>query len=240
MSTVLDHLVTRIVDVPKNGACDAYAKKAFDYTQFTGTRSTGMVALPESIICARRHRPEPHGSTMTGDWKATRTDSTLTRGKRLHQLASAAGFRTNTDGCYGHCNPPSRAHAVAASRMPHSRHTKNVARKILLRLPLSSTPPRSDAPAYRPVCDKHYSCRTSVVTRVFNARGIVRSQALWQVNFTGEPESPPTSLARTRARDGTPIAPPPQTAQPRPKPFFCTASSDQRDGLIFHLRHFQN
>ncbi|EAN93328.1 hypothetical protein Tc00.1047053506595.21 [Trypanosoma cruzi] len=111
----------------------------------------------------------------------------LTNGKRPHWSASAAGFRTNTDGCCGHCNSPSRANAVAASRMPHRRHAKNFARK-LLSLPLDTTPTRSDAPAYRPVCGKHCSCRVSVVTHGFNSSGVARSLALWKVNFPSEPE----------------------------------------------------
>ncbi|RNF06619.1 hypothetical protein TcG_10304 [Trypanosoma cruzi] len=50
-------------------------------------------------------------------------------------------FPHNTDGCYDHCNPPSRENAVGAARMPHSRHAKNFARK-LLSFPLD--PPRHD------------------------------------------------------------------------------------------------
>ncbi|RNC35239.1 hypothetical protein TcCL_Unassigned01891 [Trypanosoma cruzi] len=80
----------------------------------------------------------------------TRTDATLTRGEgaapaRIRtSLFSHRGFAHNTDGCYGPCNPPSRAHAVGAARMPHRRHAKNFAWKRLL-LPLDTTPPRSDA-----------------------------------------------------------------------------------------------
>ncbi|RNE96475.1 hypothetical protein TcG_12995 [Trypanosoma cruzi] len=103
-----------------------------------------MVALAESIIRVRQLKPEAHRSSVRGDWEPTHTDSTLNKGKRPHWSASAAGFRTNTDGCYDHCNSPSRAHAVGAARMPHSRHAKNFARKRLL-LPLDLTPPRSDA-----------------------------------------------------------------------------------------------
>ncbi|RNC34271.1 hypothetical protein TcCL_Unassigned02959 [Trypanosoma cruzi] len=50
-------------------------------------------------------------------------------------------FRRNTYGSHDHCNPPSRAHAVGAALISHSRHAKNFARKRLL-LPL--TPPRHD------------------------------------------------------------------------------------------------
>ncbi|RNC52233.1 hypothetical protein TcCL_ESM10569 [Trypanosoma cruzi] len=146
-----------------------------------------MVALDESIIWAQRHKPEPRRTTVTGDWEATHTDSTLTNGKRPYWPASAPGLRTNTDGCCGHCNSSSRAHAVAASRMPHRRHAKNFARK-LLSLPLNPTTPLSNAPADCPVRGKHCSCRVSVVTHGFNSRGVARSLALWKVNFPSEPE----------------------------------------------------
>ncbi|RNC53119.1 hypothetical protein TcCL_ESM09589 [Trypanosoma cruzi] len=83
-----------------------------------------------------------------------------------------------------------------------------------------------------------------------NADGVTRSHALWKAKFPGEleppgipPEPPPATRARARARDGTLIAPPPQTARPRPKALsssFRTASYDQRAGLRLHLRHFHN
>ncbi|RNC39833.1 hypothetical protein TcCL_NonESM10765 [Trypanosoma cruzi] len=81
-----------------------------------------------------------------------------------------------------------------------------------------------------------------------NAQGITRSQALREFSFPGEPEppeippEPPLSAwARTRARDGTPIAPPPQTAKPMPKPLPCsfrTVSYEKQAGTVFYLRHF--
>ncbi|PWV17823.1 hypothetical protein C3747_16g103 [Trypanosoma cruzi] len=41
-----------------------------------------------------------------------------------------------------------------------------------------------------PVCGKHCSCRTSVVTHMVNAHGITRSQALREFGFRGESEPP--------------------------------------------------
>ncbi|RNC55332.1 hypothetical protein TcCL_ESM07196 [Trypanosoma cruzi] len=77
----------------------------------------------------------------TGNPRARKPPSLV--GKRPQQPAPAPVFLTNTDGCYDHRSPPSRANAVGAARMPHSRHAKNFARKCLLLL-LDSTP-RSDA-----------------------------------------------------------------------------------------------
>ncbi|RNC32369.1 hypothetical protein TcCL_Unassigned05025 [Trypanosoma cruzi] len=81
-------------------------------------------------------------SQATGNGRA-RTPPSLV-GKRPHWPAFAPEFPTNTDGCHDHCSPPPHAHAVAAARMPHSRHAKEFARKRLL-LPLDPTTPRSDA-----------------------------------------------------------------------------------------------
>ncbi|KAF8307086.1 hypothetical protein TcBrA4_0021050 [Trypanosoma cruzi] len=101
--TVLDHLVTHIVDVPfflassteertrtqfvlghcgvpRNGACGAKSEKASDLTQLTDRWITGIVALAGRIIRVRQLKPEARRSTAAGDWEPTRTDTTLTRG----------------------------------------------------------------------------------------------------------------------------------------------------------------
>ncbi|RNF16852.1 hypothetical protein TcG_05969 [Trypanosoma cruzi] len=50
-------------------------------------------------------------------------------GKRPHWFASAARFRTNANGCYGHCKPLSQANAVGVGRRCRTRiltHMANV------------------------------------------------------------------------------------------------------------------
>ncbi|KAF5220810.1 hypothetical protein ECC02_006105 [Trypanosoma cruzi] len=167
MSTVLDHLVTHIVDVP---FCLA---RSAEERAHGCSLSLATAAYPRTKLVMHKPRRRPtshssltHGPPASSHWpnvlfvpdsssqkitaplqQATgnpraRTPPSLV-GKRLHWPASAAGFRTNTDGCHGHCNPPSREHSVGAARMLHSRHAKKFARKRLL-LPLDPTPPRSD------------------------------------------------------------------------------------------------
>ncbi|RNC51576.1 hypothetical protein TcCL_ESM11289 [Trypanosoma cruzi] len=81
-------------------------------------------------------------------------------------------------------------------------------------------------PESGPVCGRRRSRRAGVLARMVNARGVTRFQTLWKANSSGKPKTPgtpfkppPATLAGTRARDGTTIAPPPWAAQPRPKPF---------------------
>ncbi|EAN95301.1 hypothetical protein TcCL_NonESM04182 [Trypanosoma cruzi] len=167
-STVLDHLVTHIVDVPFFLASST-EERAHGCSLFLAT-----AAYPGTKLVVHKprrhptsHSSEAHGAPASLHWpnvllvpdsssqKPTAplyqaTGNPLARtplslvGKRPHWTASAPGFRTNTDGCHGHCNPPSRAHSVGAARMPHNRHAKRFTRKRLL-LPLDPTPPRSDS-----------------------------------------------------------------------------------------------
>ncbi|PWU87424.1 hypothetical protein C4B63_92g29 [Trypanosoma cruzi] len=129
--------------VSRNGACGAKSEKASDLTQLTDRWITGMVALSKHIIFARQLRNETCCCSGAGDWDPRASTPPSLVGWRPHWHASAPGFCTNKDGCYGPCSPPSRTHAVGATRMPHSRHAMNLARKRLL-LPLDPTPPRSD------------------------------------------------------------------------------------------------
>ncbi|KAF8290574.1 hypothetical protein TcYC6_0015180 [Trypanosoma cruzi] len=85
--------------------------------QLTGTLTTGIVALAERIIVSDGSRQWLTAPPVAGDWEThvARTPPSLV-GKRPHWPASAAGFRTNADGCYGHCKPLSRANAVGVRR----------------------------------------------------------------------------------------------------------------------------
>ncbi|RNC32220.1 hypothetical protein TcCL_Unassigned05192 [Trypanosoma cruzi] len=198
MSTVLDHLVTHIVDVPFCLARSA-EERAHGCSLSLATAACPGTKL---VMHKPRRRPTSHSSLTHGPpawshWpnvlfvpdsssqkltaplqQATgnpraRTPPSLV-GKRLRWPASAAGFRTNTDGCHGHCNPPSRAHSVGAARMPHSRHAKKVHTETPPP-PAGPHPATIRRPAGCPVCGKHCSCFTGVVTHMVDAHGFTRS-----------------------------------------------------------------
>ncbi|RNC36968.1 hypothetical protein TcCL_Unassigned00049 [Trypanosoma cruzi] len=105
MSTVLDHLVTHIVDVPfclarsaeerAHGCSLSLATAAYPGTKLVmhkpRRRPTShsslthgppaLFSLAERTIRARQLKPEAYRSTAAGDWEPTRTDATLTRGE---------------------------------------------------------------------------------------------------------------------------------------------------------------
>ncbi|RNC42415.1 hypothetical protein TcCL_NonESM07979 [Trypanosoma cruzi] len=167
-STVLVHLVTHIVDVPFFLASSAEERAhGCSLSLATARCPRTKLVMHKPRRCPTSHSSLTNGSPASSHWsnvlfvpdgssqKPTAplyqaTGNPLARTplslvwKRLHWTASVADFRTNTDGCHGHCNPPSHSHAVGAARMPHNRHAKNFARKRLL-LPLDHTPPRPDA-----------------------------------------------------------------------------------------------
>ncbi|PWV21408.1 hypothetical protein C3747_2g69 [Trypanosoma cruzi] len=160
--------------VPKNRACDAKAKKVSELTQLTDTCVTGMVALAESIIRARQHKPEARRTAVTGGWGPTCTDSTLTRGEE----AALARLRTGVSQKYLWQPRPLQP---AIPRTCHCRgpYFPQQTRNELC----TETPPPPAGPHHAaiqrladcPVCGKHCSCRTSFVTHMVNARGITRS-----------------------------------------------------------------
>ncbi|PWV05255.1 hypothetical protein C3747_135g128 [Trypanosoma cruzi] len=170
--------------VSRNGPCDAEAQKAFDQTQLTDRWITGIVALVKHIIHARQLKAETHRSTAASNWKTMRTDSTVTRGEE----AALARLRTGVPQKHGWLLRPLRPAIPSKCRCcgpdAQQRHSKSLARKLLF-LPLAPTPPRSDAPAYRPVCGKHRSCCTGVVTRM-----ILTPIALRAPRCRGKPSSP--------------------------------------------------
>ncbi|RNC36062.1 hypothetical protein TcCL_Unassigned01008 [Trypanosoma cruzi] len=138
--TVLNHLVTHIVKVP---FCLAHS--AEERAQGCSL-SLATAACPGNKLVMHKPRRRPtshssqtHGAPASSHWpkvlfvpdssgqkltaplqQATgnpraRTPLSLVW-KRPHWFASAAGFRTNVDGCYGHCNPLSQANAVGVRR----------------------------------------------------------------------------------------------------------------------------
>ncbi|EKG00338.1 hypothetical protein TCSYLVIO_008726 [Trypanosoma cruzi] len=182
--TVLDHLVTHIVDVPF-----FLARSAEERAHGCGL-SLATAACPGNKLVMRNPRRRPtsrssqaHGAPASSHWPKVLfvPDSSSQRlaappqqatgklrartllslvWKRLHWFASAARFRTNANGCYGHCKPLSQANAVGVGR----------------------------------------GCRTRILTHMVDAHGITRSQALRKFNFSGDserpgmsPEPPPTS-----------------------------------------------
>ncbi|EAN85629.1 hypothetical protein C3747_46g171 [Trypanosoma cruzi] len=198
MSTVLYHLVTHIVDVPfclarsaeervygcslslATAACPRTklvmrnSDKASDLAQLIDKWSAGIVALAERIIGARQLKPGAHRFTVTGDWEPTCTDSILTRGEE----AALACLRSGVSHKYGWLPRPLQP-AIPSTFCWCGPDASQQARK---RVHTETPPPPAGPhhatirrPADCPVCGKHRSCRTSVVTHMVNAQGITRS-----------------------------------------------------------------
>ncbi|RNC33896.1 hypothetical protein TcCL_Unassigned03363 [Trypanosoma cruzi] len=123
----------------------------------------------------------------TGNSRA-RTPPSLV-GKRPHWTASAPEFPTQ----YGWLLRPLQP-AIPRKCCWCGADAAQKTRKELR----TETPPSPAEPHYAtirrpadcPVCGKHCSCCTGVVTHMVNAHGITRYQALWKVNFPGESEPP--------------------------------------------------
>ncbi|EKF32170.1 hypothetical protein MOQ_003986 [Trypanosoma cruzi marinkellei] len=211
-STVLDHLLTHIVDVP------------FCVARSTEERAHGCSVSFATAACpgtrhvmrkpGRRptsHTSHTHGASESSQWPSVLfvSDSSSRRltaplqqatgsprartppssvGKRLHQPASAAGF----------------AQIRMAGKTTATRHPDDM---LLMRpgcrtagtprrrtetplLPAGPHPAVIRRPAERSVCGKHCGCRTSVVRHMVNAHVIARFQALREFDFRGEPEPP--------------------------------------------------
>ncbi|PWV21506.1 hypothetical protein C3747_2g136 [Trypanosoma cruzi] len=206
----------------KNEACDAKARKASELTRPTDTCIAGVVATVKRIICARPLNSEACRTAVTGR-EPTRTDSALARGEEAALARLCAGVP------HKHGWPPRPPQPVTPGKCrccgpdAHSRHAKNLARKLL---PLGSAPPRSGArKAAR--CAEGVAAAALVSWREWLTPVALRgSRRCGKPTSSGKPKTPgtpfkppPATLAGTRARDGTTIAPPPWAAQPRPKPF---------------------
>ncbi|PBJ69253.1 hypothetical protein BCY84_20150 [Trypanosoma cruzi cruzi] len=210
--------------VSRNGACGAKSEKASDLTQLTDRWITGMVALSKHIIRARQLRNETCCCSGAGDWDPRASTPPSLVGWRPHWHASAPGFCTNKDGCYGPCSPPSRTHAVGATRMPHSRHAMNLARKRLL-LPLDPTPPRSDAgrlPGVRQALQLPRECRDARVQRPWHYAlpGAVEVNSSWCAGAAGNSTGTTARhLSEDEGEGRHTDRTPPRNAEPRPRPF---------------------
>ncbi|PWV11264.1 hypothetical protein C3747_61g72 [Trypanosoma cruzi] len=184
MQLVLGHC-----GVSRNEACDAKSEKASDLSQLTDTWSTGIVALAERIIRARQLKPEARRSAVRGDWEPTRTDPTLTRGEE----AALARLRSGV------------SHTIRmAATTTAARHPTHM---LLVRLGCRTAdtqrtlhgsaassrwthPATIRRPADCPVCGRHCSYRTGVVTHMVDAQGTTRPQELREFNFPDESEPP--------------------------------------------------
>ncbi|KAF5218685.1 hypothetical protein ECC02_008390 [Trypanosoma cruzi] len=123
----------------------------------------------------------------TGNRRA-RTPPSLV-GKRPHQPAFAPEFRTQ----YGWLLRPLQPATPRTCRWcgaDAAQQTRKEFRTETPPPPAGLHPATIRRPADCPVCGKHCSCCTSVVTHMVNAHGITCSQALWKVNFPGESEPP--------------------------------------------------
>ncbi|PBJ74237.1 hypothetical protein BCY84_12841 [Trypanosoma cruzi cruzi] len=217
--------------VSRNKACDAEAKREPDPTQLTDTWITGTVALAENITRARQLRAETRRSIAAGDWNPrARTPPSLVRKGPHRSFAQIRMAATTTATRHPGHMPLSRPGRPTTGTQRTSHGNAFSPRWT----PHRHDPMPGRPPGVRQALQLPHYCR--------DAHGVARPQALWKANFPGAPEPPPSTLARTRARAGTPTAPPPRTAQPRPKPLLCssrTASYDQRAALGLLFRHLQ-
>ncbi|EKG00602.1 hypothetical protein TCSYLVIO_008444, partial [Trypanosoma cruzi] len=206
-------------------ACDAEAKREPDPTQLTDTWITGTVALAENITRARQLRAETRRSIAAGDWNPrARTPPSLVRKGPHRSFAQIRMAATTTATRHPGHMPLSRPGRPTKGTQRTSHGNAFSPRWT----PHRHDPMPGRPPGVRQALQLPHYCR--------DAHGVARPQALWKANFPGAPEPPPSTLARTRARAGTP------TAQPRPKPLLCssrTASYDQRAALGLLFRHLQ-
>ncbi|RNC45026.1 hypothetical protein TcCL_NonESM05258, partial [Trypanosoma cruzi] len=230
-STVLDHLATHIVEVP---FCLAHSAEERAHGR---SSSSAAAACPgtKHVMHKPRRRPTSHSSQTHGAPASSHWPKVLFVPDGSRRWLTAPPQQATG-------NPRARTSFSLVGKRPH--------------WPASAARFRTNADGCYDHCKPlsqanvvgvRRGCRTGVVAHMVDAHGITRSQALRKFNFPGEserlgmsPEPPPATWARTRARDGTPIAPPPQTAQPRPKLLLCcfrTASYDQQAGPRLCHRH---
>ncbi|PWU98263.1 hypothetical protein C3747_231g3 [Trypanosoma cruzi] len=198
MSTVLDHLVTHIVDVPFCLARSA-EERAHGYSLSLATAAcpgTKLVmhklrrrptshssqthgppasfSLAERIIRARQLKPEDYCSTAAGDWEPTCTDATLTRGEE----AALARLRSGVSHKYGWLLRPLQPAIPRTFRWCGPDAAQQARKEICTETPPPPAGPHTATirrPADCPVCGKHCSCRTGVVTHMVNPHGFTRS-----------------------------------------------------------------
>ncbi|PWU83044.1 hypothetical protein C4B63_409g13 [Trypanosoma cruzi] len=134
---------------------------------------------------------------VTGNSRA-RTPPSLV-GKRLHWTASAPEFRTQ----YGWLLRPLQLAIPSTCCWCGTDAAQQACQEFCTETPpppAGPYPATIRRPADCPVCGKHCSCCTCVVTHMVNTHGIARSQALREFDFPGEsemteipPELPPSA-----------------------------------------------
>ncbi|KAF8279243.1 hypothetical protein TcYC6_0019340 [Trypanosoma cruzi] len=212
MSTVLDHLLTHIVDVPFCLARSA-EERAHGYSLSLATAACPGTKL---VMHKPRRRPTSHSSQAHGAPASSHWPNVLFvpdgSGPKL-----AAPLQQVT-GTHAHGNHPHSWGRGRTSLLPHRCFSRirmaatTTAARHPAQMPLVrrgcrtadtqrishgnasfsrwTHPATIRRPAGYPVCGKHCSCRTSVVTHMVNAYGITRSQALREFDFLGESEPP--------------------------------------------------
>ncbi|PWV17916.1 hypothetical protein C3747_15g487 [Trypanosoma cruzi] len=204
--TVLDHLVTHIVDVPF-----CLARRAEERAHGCSL-SLFTVACPGTklVMLNPRRYPTSHSSQTDGSpaWShcpnilfvpdssggslllhygrrlgPTRIDTTLTRGVE----AAPARLRTGVLLNYGWLLRPLQLAIPSTCCWCNSdaaQQARNEPRTETPPPPAGPHPATIRRPADCPVYGKHCGCRVGVVTHMANVCGITRSQALWEVNFS--------------------------------------------------------
>ncbi|PWV04532.1 hypothetical protein C3747_149g34 [Trypanosoma cruzi] len=129
----------------------------------------------------------------------TRTNSTVTR----REETAPACSRTGVSHEYGWLLRPLQPAIPSTCRWCGADAAQQARQEVRTETPPPPAGPHTATircPADCPVCGKHCSCRTSVVTHMVDAHGITRSQALREFDFPSEPEPPEI-----------PLEPPPST-----------------------------
>ncbi|RNC56454.1 hypothetical protein TcCL_ESM05964 [Trypanosoma cruzi] len=168
MSTVLDHLVTHIVDVPfflassteerAHGCSLPSATAAYPRTRHVKHKprrrptshsseahgAPASFSLAEGIICARQLKPGARRSTVSGDWEPTRTGSTVTRGVE----AALDRLRTGVSHNNGWLPRPLQPAIPGTCRWCGADAAQQARKELRTETPpphADLTPPRSDA-----------------------------------------------------------------------------------------------
>ncbi|PWV01653.1 hypothetical protein C4B63_4g282 [Trypanosoma cruzi] len=130
-------------------------------------------SLAEGIICARQLKPEARRSTVSGDWELTRIDAILTRGEE----AALARFRSGVSHKYRWLLRPLQLAIPSTCRCCGPNAPPQARKELRTETPPPPAGPHHATirrPADCPVCGKHCSCWTSLVTHMVNVYGITR------------------------------------------------------------------